>query len=127
MHAGDSFGGGGQIRFARVLRFCTMAARWNSSDALERPRRRIRFKAVVGLQVCKAHLDLLALVSRFIEGRSPHQHTRMVAGVFVDVAWDLARRGVGTTPRFERTCVTVALEREIPNSVVRANAARRRE
>jgi hypothetical protein len=38
------FGGGLSIRSARVLRFCTMAARWNSSRAPERPRSRIRSK-----------------------------------------------------------------------------------
>src|SRR6266699_6696686 len=39
-----AFGGGRQIWFASVLRFCTIAARWNSSRAPERPRNRIRSK-----------------------------------------------------------------------------------
>jgi CMP-2-keto-3-deoxyoctulosonic acid synthetase len=43
-HMACAAGGGGQTRFARVLRFCTIAARWNSSRAPERPRRRIRSK-----------------------------------------------------------------------------------
>src|SRR5438105_4162018 len=43
-HIACAAGGGRQIRFARVLRFCTVAARWNSSRAPERPRRRIRSK-----------------------------------------------------------------------------------
>jgi hypothetical protein len=38
------FGGGPSIRSASVLRFCTMAARWNSSRAPERPRSRMRSK-----------------------------------------------------------------------------------
>ena len=38
------FGGGPSVRSARVFRFCTMAARWNSSRAPERPRSRIRSK-----------------------------------------------------------------------------------
>ncbi len=43
-HAAGMSGGGRQIWLARVLRFCTMAARWNSSRAPERPRSRIRSK-----------------------------------------------------------------------------------
>jgi hypothetical protein len=43
-HAADRFGGGRQILFASVLRFCVMAARWNSSRAPLRPRRRMRSK-----------------------------------------------------------------------------------
>src|SRR6266568_5256496 len=39
-----AFGGGRQIWFASVLRFCTIAARWNSSRAPERPRNRMRSK-----------------------------------------------------------------------------------
>src|SRR5437667_10564767 len=39
-----AFGGGRQIWFASVLRFCTIPARWNSSRAPERPRNRIRSK-----------------------------------------------------------------------------------
>jgi len=38
------FLGGSSIRSASVLRFCTMAARWNSSRAPERPRSRMRSK-----------------------------------------------------------------------------------
>jgi CubicO group peptidase (beta-lactamase class C family) len=40
----SSWGVGRQIWFARVFRFCTMAARWNSSRAPERPRKRMRSK-----------------------------------------------------------------------------------
>jgi hypothetical protein len=32
------FGGGRQIRIASVLRFCTIAVRWSSSRAPERPK-----------------------------------------------------------------------------------------
>jgi len=39
------WGGGPSRRSAMVLRFCTMAARWNSSRAPERPRSRMRSKA----------------------------------------------------------------------------------
>jgi hypothetical protein len=50
------FVGGRQIRIASVLRFCTMAARWNSSRAPERDHefrvdRRPADLAVEGLQL----------------------------------------------------------------------------
>jgi hypothetical protein len=48
--------GGPRILRASILRFCTMAARWNSS-------RVPAFKAMVNLQMSKAHLDALALVA----------------------------------------------------------------
>src|SRR5215813_12236830 len=43
-HAGAGWGGGPISRSAMVLRFCTMAARWNSSRAPERPLSRMRSK-----------------------------------------------------------------------------------
>jgi hypothetical protein len=41
-NAGFPSDGGPRILRASVLRFCTMAARWNSSRAPERPRSRVR-------------------------------------------------------------------------------------
>src|SRR4029434_25034 len=43
-HATCLSGGGRQMWLASVLRFCAIAARWNSSRAPERPRRRMRSK-----------------------------------------------------------------------------------
>src|SRR6266571_3097502 len=43
-HAVGVFSNGRQIWLARVFKFCTMAARWNSSRAPEKPRNRIRSK-----------------------------------------------------------------------------------
>src|SRR5260370_40384082 len=43
-HAVGVFSNGRQIWLARVFKFCTMAARWNSSRAPEKPRNRIRPK-----------------------------------------------------------------------------------
>ena len=43
-HARVGCGGGRMRRRASVLRFCTIAARWNSSLAPDRPRRRMRSK-----------------------------------------------------------------------------------
>ena len=47
-------------------------------------------EAVMGLQMCKAHLNLFALVTRFLERRRSIERTRMIAGVLVDVARDYA-------------------------------------
>ncbi len=47
-------------------------------------------EAVVGLQVCKAHLDLLALIARFVELGRPHQGAGVIAGILVEIACDLA-------------------------------------
>ena len=94
--------------FASVFRFCTMAARWNSSRAPESPRRRVRSKLVVGLQVCKAHLDLLALVARSFKLWRTYEGPRMIASILVDVACDLARGRVWTALRLEGTCATVS-------------------
>jgi hypothetical protein len=43
-HKARAFGGGHQKWFASVLRFCTIAARWNSSRAPKRPLNRMRSK-----------------------------------------------------------------------------------
>jgi hypothetical protein len=47
-------------------------------------------EAVMGLQVRKAHLDLLALVAGFGELGRPHQRTGMIAGFLIEIACDLA-------------------------------------
>ena len=58
-------------------------------------------EAMVGLEVGKAHLDLLALVARFIELGRTDEGTSVIAGIFVEVARDLARRRVWTASWFE--------------------------
>ena len=42
-----------------------MAARWNSSRAPESSAQAQSLEAVMGLQVCKAHLNLFTLITRF--------------------------------------------------------------
>ena len=51
-------------------------------------------EAVMGFQVRKAHLNLLALISRSVELRCLHQRAGVIAGIFVDVSRDSALRGV---------------------------------
>ena len=47
-------------------------------------------EAMVGLEVCKAHFDLLAFVAGFGELERAHQRTSMIASFFVLIARDLA-------------------------------------
>src|SRR3979490_386443 len=48
-------------------------------------------QAMMGLEVCKPNLHLLALVARYVELRGAHQRAGEIAGVLVDVACDLAK------------------------------------
>ena len=47
-------------------------------------------EAMVGLEVGKAHLDLLALIARFVELRGSHQGASVVAGILIKVTRDFA-------------------------------------
>jgi len=47
-------------------------------------------EAMMGLQVSKAHLHLLAFVSRPVELRCAHQRAGVIAGIFIEIACDLA-------------------------------------
>jgi hypothetical protein len=49
----------------------------------------------------KQHLDLLALIAGLLELRRPGKLTRVVSGLFVDAAQDIARRHVGAALRLE--------------------------
>jgi hypothetical protein len=81
-------------------------------------------EAMVGLEVRKAHLDLLALVARFVELGSTHQGACIIAGFLVDVTSDLARGRVWTALRLEWTCGAVAFRRTVAHNVVAARVAR---
>src|SRR5262249_31620010 len=56
-------------------------------------------EAVVCLQVCKAHLNTLSLVSGFGKRLCLHLPTCDVAGILMQVARDLARIGRGAALR----------------------------
>ena len=66
-------------------------------------------EAMVNLQVGKAHLNALALVARFEKGFRPHEPSRNVTGIFMDIAGDLSRRHLGTALHLERTDIAVEL------------------
>src|SRR5215475_6376362 len=64
-HANVSLGGASN-RSAMVLRFCTMAARWNSSRAPERPLSRFSSRAVATPLAILARAKYARLLSRWI-------------------------------------------------------------
>ena len=47
-------------------------------------------EAMVGLEVRKPHLNLLALIARFVELRGSHQRASVVAGILINVTRDFA-------------------------------------
>ena len=85
------------------------------------------FEAVMGLQMCKAHLNLFALVTRFLERRCSIERTRMIAGVLVDVARDYALWSVRAALGLKEAQAAVVGARRIAQHVARENAARRFE
>src|SRR5438128_9944987 len=65
-------------------------------------------EAVVCLQVRKAHLDLLALVTGFGELRCTHQGARRIACVLIHVARDLSEDYLRRAPWLDRTWTRVS-------------------
>ncbi len=80
---------------------------------------------MMGLQVRKTHLDLLAVVTRFFECRRALKSTHMIASVFVYVARDYALRRVRAALGLERTRAAIAGARHVPKLVLGENAPRR--
>ncbi len=119
-------GGGRQIRMASVLRFCTIAARWNSSRAPEASQPH-SLEAMMVLEVSKPYLDFLPLVGRSVELRGADQCAGEVAGILVDVSRDLAKRHLRTALRFKLASIATALGRKVAQHVVVADIACRRE
>src|SRR5262245_29415629 len=79
---------------------------------------------MMGLQVCKTHLDLLPLVTRLFEGRCPVKGTSVIASIFIDVARDLALWSIRAALGLERTRAAIVSARQIPQRIVRENVAR---
>src|SRR5262245_36378539 len=70
---------------------------------------------MVRLQVRKAHLDLLALVTGFDELRCTHQGARRIPCVLMHVARDLSKGHIRSALGLERTWTAVAGARAINN------------
>ena len=79
---------------------------------------------MMNLEVRKPHLDLLALIARFLKLRGAHERPRMIAGVLVDIAWDYALWSVRATLRLEGARAAVVGARRIAQHIARENAAR---
>jgi hypothetical protein len=58
--------------------------------------------------LCKAHLDPLPLVTRSGERLCLHLPASHIAGIFVQIARNLARRVSGAAPRSQRTGIAVS-------------------
>src|SRR4051812_23770116 len=80
-------------------------------------------KAVMNLQVGKAHLDALALVARLEEGLRLHEASRQVAGILVDVTGDLSCGHVGTALHLERADIAIELGSAIAQRVAVVNGS----
>src|ERR1700739_4887810 len=71
------------------------------------------FEAVVNLGVSEPHLHALTLVSRLEETLCPHEPSRHVTGVFMDVTGNLSRDHVWTTLHLQWTDIAVELRSAI--------------
>jgi len=60
-------------------------------------------EAMVGLQMREPHLDALSFVSRSGECLCLHLSPSDITGILVQIAWDLARIGVGAALFSDRT------------------------
>jgi hypothetical protein len=65
------------------------------------------FKAVMRLQMCKAHLDPLPLIARFQERLRLHLAASDVPGVLVDIAHNPTRGHIWTAFWFEHARTAV--------------------
>src|SRR5271169_2867308 len=65
------------------------------------------FETVVGLEMSKAHLNALAFIPRFEEALCPHQPSRHITGVFVNIAEYLSGSHIRTASHLQRTSIAV--------------------
>ena len=70
-------------------------------------------KAMVGLQMRKAHLDPLPLIAGLLDLRRAHECARMVTGFFVHVAWHFALRYVWAALRLQDAGTAIELARPV--------------
>jgi len=67
------------------------------------------FETVMGLEMSKAHLNALAFIARFEEALRPHEPSRHIAGIFVNVTGHLPGSHIRTASHLHRTRITVEL------------------
>jgi hypothetical protein len=70
-------------------------------------------KAMVGLQVRKAHLDPLPLIAGLLQLRCAHESARVITGLFVHVARDCALGHVWAALRLQGARAAIELARPV--------------
>jgi hypothetical protein len=64
-------------------------------------------ETVVGLEMSKAHLNALAFIPRFEEALCPHEPSRHIAGIFVNITGYLSGSHSRTASHLQRTRIAV--------------------
>ena len=65
------------------------------------------FEPVVDLEMSKAHLNAFAFIPRFEKALGPHQPSRRIAGIFVDITGYLSGSHIRTASHLQRTSIAV--------------------
>jgi hypothetical protein len=68
------------------------------------------FEPVVGLEMSEAHLNALAFIPRFEEALCPHQPSRHIAGIFVNITGYLSGSHIRTASHLQRAHIAVAFD-----------------
>jgi len=84
-------------------------------------------EAVMRLQMRKTHLDPLPLITRSQERLCFHFTASDIAGSFIDVAHDPARRRVGAAPLFQGALTAAEHGCEVADCMIAVNPATRRQ
>ena len=82
-------------------------------------------EAMMGLQVRKTHLDLLAIITRFFECGRTFKFPHMIANVFVYIARDYALRRVRAALGLQETGAAIGGACRIAQYLAREDAPRR--
>lgn len=81
------------------------------------------FETVVGLEMSKAHLNALALIPRFEEALCPHEPSRHIAGVLVNITGYLSGSHIRTALRLQRTSIAFEFGGAVAERVAVVHAA----
>ena len=90
------------------MKLVASAGKSSESHALE---------AMVDLEMCKTHLNTLALITRLEETLGSRQPACQIACILVDITRNLPCRSVGTTLRLERADSAIELRSAIAECV----------
>lgn len=65
------------------------------------------FETVVGLEMSKAHLDALAFIPRLEEALCPHEPSRDIAGILVNITGHLSGSHIRTASHLQHASIAV--------------------